>query len=481
MSKAIRKCLSFALALILIFGCVYISALAENEEISRVNCSIYADGAYGRGFCWSTKTKSASNVQIVKKADFDEDFSKAVTYSGSASLYRSRYSHKVAITDLEAGTEYIYRVGDASKDLWSENGKFITDDKDDSFSFITIADIQADSDEAFEISNLTAEAALKTMPEAEFSVCLGDYVNNNTNEEWDSYFNYFKNYNYSITQVPVAGNHDSSITNKLNTFCFNNMFCVDESRNQFLDGVYYSFDYGNAHFAVLNTNDMFPMSQAQRNWLINDMSNSNAEWKIILAHRSLYSAGKNINKPDTIIMRKVLIPIIDELGIDMFYAGHDHMYLRTAPVYADERADVTYITENYNGQDTVFALNPKGTIYTLPSTAGTKRYPVNKNAVSPILDVADSVFSTKEMGGCFCTTEIYGDKLIYKAYVVDDTTQEVTKVDEFAIKKTEKKECIEPTSLDESFTEALYKLPKNFMSAIAEMIISYIFLLIDMI
>ena len=481
MKKSFKKSFSFILAVLMVFSFSFLFSYAGNEEISRVNCSIFESGAYGRGFCWSTKTKSASNVQIVKKADFDEDFSKAVIYSGTCKLYRLRYSHKVSVTNLEAGTEYIYRVGDASKDFWSENGKFVTDDKDDSFSFITIADIQADSDEAFEISNLTAEAALKTMPEAEFSVCLGDYVNNNTNEEWDSYFNYFKDYNYSITQVPVAGNHDSSITNKLNSFCFENMFCVDESKNQWIDGVYYSFDYGNAHFAVLNTNDMFPMSQAQRNWLINDMSNSDATWKIILAHRSLYSAGKNINKPDTIVMRKVLLPIIDELGIDVFYAGHDHMYLRTPPVYADERTDVTYITENYNGQETTFALNPKGTIHTLPSTAGMKRYPVNEKAVSPILDVADKVFSTQTEGGCFCTTKIGGDKLIYKAYTVDDETQKITKVDEFAIKKTEKKECIEPTELSEELSTTLYEFPKNFLSAIADMIFSYVLLLIDMI
>ena len=40
------------------------------------------------------------------------------------------------------------------------------------------------------------------------------------------------------------------------------------------------------------------------------MNSSDAQWKIILMHRACYSAGKNINKPDTVIMRKRLLPII---------------------------------------------------------------------------------------------------------------------------------------------------------------------------
>jgi hypothetical protein len=114
-----------------------------------------------------------------------------------------------------------------------------------------------------------------------------------------------------------------------------------------------------------------------------------------MMHRSLYSAGKNINKPDTVIMRNMLLPIIDELGIDMVYAGHDHMYLRTTQVYGDAAVEnVEYIEEIVDGDTVKFAVNPEGTVHVLPSTAGTKRYVLNEDAMSPILDVADKAFST---------------------------------------------------------------------------------------
>ena len=113
--------------------------------------------------------------------------------------------------------------------------------------------------------------------------------------------------------MPVAGNHDGNITNKLNTFSFPSMFCLDTSANRSLEGVSYSFDWGNMHFAVLTTNDMYPMSQAQRNWFVNDLSSTDKQWKVVLMHRSLYSAGKNINKPDTVELRSDLLPLMDEL------------------------------------------------------------------------------------------------------------------------------------------------------------------------
>ena len=223
------------------------------------------------------------------------------------------------------------------------------------------------------------------------------------------------------------------------------------------------------------------MTQAQRNWLINDMKTSDATWKIILMHRALYSAGKNINKPDTVIMRNVLLPIIDQLDIDMVYAGHDHMYLRTTQVYGDAAVEgIEYVTETINGEEITFALNPEGTVYTLPSTAGTKRYSVNEDAMKPILDVADRAFSTNNLGGCFCVTEINGGDLIYKAYVVDDATQKITLVDTYAIRKTEAGKA-EESDLDDSLLASILRYDGNLISAIAGMLKTYFRMLLDLI
>jgi len=475
----IKKVIALSLCFMLLFGVS--SASASADEVKRVSCSMYGSGATGRGFCWYTLESGNSDLQLIKTADYDGTFDNAVSYSGTETLYRQQYSHQVAVTDLQPGTAYTYRVGDAEKNMWSDVCSFVTDDKDDSFSFITIADVQASSNENFAHSALTLKAALDTLPGAEFITNMGDYVNDNTNDEWDWYFDNFAFANNTVTGVPVAGNHDGNITNKLNTFNFINLFCLDKAHNRSLEGVYYSFDYGNAHFVVLNTNDMYPMSQAQRNWLINEMTNSTAMWKILLMHRSFYSAGKNINKPDTIVMRDVLLPIIDQLDIDLVISGHDHMYMRTTQVYGEKSVeDVEYVTEYFNGEETTFALDPEGTVYIIPSTAGTKRYSVNENAIDPIHQVAAVEFDTKSLGGCFATTEIDGGKLLFKAYVVNDDTNEITQVDSYAIMKTEAG-SLTPTHLDESIVSSVFAFLPDFLIGLTQMIFSYFKLLIQVI
>ena len=481
MNLTLKKTLSVILAVMMLFGTLAFGASAD--EVKRIACTMVENGASGRGFSWYTYENGASDLQIMKTEDFNGDFTGAMNYTGSTAKFRDQYFHKVYVNTLEAGTSYTYRVGDKSKNLWGEICTVTTDDGDSSFSFIVSADVQASSDENFREASETLRGAVATAPEAGFVALLGDYVNDNTNDEWDWYFSNFAFMNNAYTHVPVAGNHDGNITDKFNTNVFKNTFALDESDNQSLEGVYYSFDYGNAHIAVLNSNDLYPMSQAQRNWLINDMKSSDATWKFIFMHRALYSAGKNINKPDTVIMRNVLLPIIDELDIDMVYAGHDHMYLRTTHVYGDKAVEgVEYITETVDGVETKIAVNPEGTVHVLPSTAGTKRYGVNTDAMSPILDVAEKIFSTRddEVGGCFSVTEIDGGKLIYKAYIVDDETNEVRLIDTYGIIKEEGGKA-EDSDLDQSIMASIINYPVNFAKAIIDMLKSYFKMLFDLI
>ncbi len=481
MKNTLKKTLAIVLSVMMLFGTFAMGASAD--EVKRVACTMVEDGSYGRGFSWYTYENGASDLQIVKTEEFDGDFDGAKAYTGTVAKFREQYIHKVYVTDLEAGTSYTYRVGDAEKNLWSETCTVKTDDGDNKFSFIVSADVQASSDENFREASYTLEGALETAPDAGFIALLGDYVNDNTNEEWDWYFSNFAFMNNHYTHVPVAGNHDGNITNKFNTNVFKNTFALDESDNQSIEGVYYSFDYGNAHIAVLNTNDMYPMSQAQKNWLINDMKNSDATWKFIFMHRALYSAGKHFNKPDTVIMRNVLLPIIDELDIDMVYAGHDHMYLRTTQVYGDNAVkDIEYVTETINGEETTFAVKPEGTVYVLPSTAGTKRYGVNADATNPVVNVIAKIFSTSddEKGGCFTVTEIDGGKLIYKAYIVDDETKETRLVDTYAIMKDDTGKA-ESSNLDQSLMTSIMQYPLNLFMAIFEMLGSYFEMLFDLI
>jgi len=485
MKNISKRLLAVVLCLSLVFGASAMTTSAADTEdsVKRVSCTFNGDSQTSRGFCWYTLTKTKSDVQVVKASDFDGTFANAKTFSAdNAYKFRKQYCHKMVADGLEAGAEYKYRVGDASLDMWSDVGTFVTDDGDNTFSYITIADVQASSDGNFAQASETLKGAMKTCPDSEFTVNLGDFVNDDTNDEWDWYFDNFAFSNMNTTLAPIAGNHDGNITNKLNINVFNSTFNLSnpntDSKTNWVNGVYYSYDYGNAHFAVLNTNDMYPMTQSQRNWLINDMKSSDADWKIVFMHRACYSEGKNINKPDTIIMRDVLLPLFDELDIDMVCAGHDHVYYRSMQVEGDKAVEnVTYVTENYNGEEVTFAYNPDGAVHILPSTAGTKRYTVH-DAIYPIPDTCAFRLSTRDMGGCFTTTTIDGDKLIVKAYLVDDETQEITQIDQYAIKKDLGQNTAEESNLATDNASNVTNYVANFAEALVNMLFKYLFVLL---
>ncbi len=493
MKTTLRKSFAAVLALVMLFSCFAITTSAEETtgyDPIRINVTMYGDTQTQRGFTWYTEKPSDATVQLVDSLEYAASgFNNALTFTGSVSVFQDYYCHKVVATGLEPGTEYRYRVGSVDNDVWSVVGTFVTDDGDDSFSFIALADVQASSYENFYQASLVMDAAMEFTPDAEFVINLGDFVNDCTNEEWNWYGEAFENANTNLTLVPVAGNHEGNITNKLNVAWFNNMFNLlpGEGDLNGVNGTYYSFDYGDVHFTVLNSNDMYPMTDAQRNWIYNDITNSDAFWKVLLLHRAPYSAGKNINKPDTLAMRDTIIEIVDDTGVDMVLSGHDHMYFRTKQVAGDEVCeDTVYVTEKFNGVDTTFAVDPDGAVYILPSTAGTKRYGVNDGALGAVMNAADVYYTTRSekdengnetnpyAGGCFSNVEVCGDKLIYRAYVVDDDTQQVTLIDEYAIMKTEEAGSGEATDLPTGAIDTLDGSVLNFFTEILGLIIKYL-------
>lgn len=481
MKTTFKKSLAAMLAIIMLFSCFVVSSSAEETtgyEPLRITCTMHGDSQTQRGFAWFTSRVCDSSIQVVNAKEYRfTKWNNAETFEGSLSQWEGYYCHKVVLTDLEPGVEYRYRVGSADNNVWSGMGKFVTDDGDDNFSFIAIADVQASSLDNFQQAAKVMDAAMEYTPDAEFVVNLGDFVNDCTNDEWNWYGEAFEEANTSLTLVPVAGNHEGNITNKLNVGWFDTTFNLlpGEGDVNGINGTYYSYDYGDVHFTVLNSNDMYPMTESQRNWVYNDITSSDAQWKVLLLHRAVYSAGKNINKPDTLAMRDTIIDIVDATGVDMVLSGHDHMYFRTLQVKDDKVCeDTVYVTERHNGVDTTFAVNPDGAVYILPSTAGTKRYGVNEDAIQSVKDAADKSFSTRDWGGCFANVEVDGDKLVYRAYVVDDETLEVELVDEYGIKKTVKEADVEDTDLPTGFIDSLDGMVANTFTEILRLIVTYL-------
>ncbi len=401
----------------------------------RISVAVNGDPQTHKGITWYTAANTKSIVEIVDESG--NPVNAKISYE-DVFEFEGNYVHKALVKGLEAGKTYYYDVGDET--VRSAAGTFVTDNGDNAFNFIAIADIQAGNQENFDKGAKVAQAAFATVPDAEFMVNLGDFTDDSTNEEWNYYDNAMKAVNLGTTLVPIAGNHDG-----LGVWdWFNNMFCLDTSESvQNLNGVNYSFDYGNAHFAVLNTNDILSVSLSQLQWLKNDMNSTEKDWKIVLMHKSPYSLGKDAKWPDALYLQSSLTKVLAMCDVDLVMSGHDHQYLRTKP-----------LTNN--------KLDEDGTTFVLAGTAGAKRYEVRSFLANHYLKTdfiaamtiqkngygnywnGENWDSTKQtnIGGCFNTISVNGGNLTYNAYILSDEANEsgeqvVTNIDSFTLTKTE--------------------------------------------
>ncbi len=441
MSK-FKRVLSVFLCLAMIFTFCSVAVSADEEtvetgDIFRVSCCVNGDTKAQRGFCWYTKESCETKISIFEG---ETDVTDTLTLADVVSEeWEGYFMHKVLVKGLKADTVYTYRLY-GPENAYAD-GTFKTDNGDDKVEFIGIADVQAGNLGNFLKGARTAQAAIDTMPNADFMVTLGDYTDDSTNEEWDYNSIAFNEINRSVTQVPVAGNHDGfGVWN-----WFNNMFCVDTSESvQTLNGMNYSFDYGNVHFAVVNTNDFVAVSVPQLIWLKKDLMSTDADWKVVFMHKSPYSLGKDVKWPDTLYLQEALVSVLDDCNVDLVMSGHDHQYLRTKPLKNNK-------------------VNDDGTVYVLAGTAGSKRYEIREFILGHFMkeDMIAAMTVQKDgygnywdgtsfdnvketnIGGCFNTISVDGGKLTYTSYIIkdktnpDDETEEdvITVIDEFTIEK----------------------------------------------
>ena len=440
-----RKISALLLTLALLLGCLSLgvqAAPAGTSEPFRVVSTFYGEGA--QGFHWFTVENCASQVVIGGK-----------TYTGSSKKFQGYYAHSVVAKDLAPGTAYTYQIGNFAGTFKTDPGRGMP------VNFIVNGDVQASSEAEFAYSAATVNAAWEMFPGSGFGVALGDFTNNCDNEQWDMYFDAFQGNHAKGTLVPIAGNHDGD--GKLNWF--RSMFTLKEQRNMTnLSGVYYSFDYGDAHIAVLNSNDTYSMSMPQRHWLINDMKQTDAKWKLVFLHRGLYSAGAGARKFDVMLLRRALLPIIDDLGIDLVMYGHDHQYYRSEPVKDNKPAGAA-------SQSGSSYIDPKGTVYILPGAACSKRYELNPLRLPCVSECA----AVHEEPGkpMFTNISISDDMLTYKAYTYDPAADKSELYDTITLQKTQ---FSQPDPKYRPLrTDYITTLPKYFWNLILELLGTMVF------
>ena len=315
----------------------------------------------------------------------------------------TEYSYHAKAENLEPGTTYYYQLG-SEKGGMSKVGQFKTAAKEqDSFKFIHIGDTQV----AFWNENVynesayaadTFEQALKIAGDnVDFIVHGGDVVERGEIEdEWLDLTDQMEESLLSVPIVVAPGNHEDMTANRDGQdlpYLFNQHINQPITNEAVNSGSYFSFDYHNMHFILVNTEDNrlsadnfneTAIGMKQMEWLREDLEKSQQnpkDWTIVAQHKPIFSKSYWSFDQDIRRNRFDLQALFDEFNVDLVLQAHSHVLSRTLPLVQDLTSDhftktvvAEYTTEEKDGVE--HYISPQGTIYTLPNGAGTKSYEI---------------------------------------------------------------------------------------------------------
>jgi len=225
-----------------------------------------------------------------------------VTYEGAEKV------HSVEITGLGAGTRHDI---DMKKYGVDARVSFDTPPADPKpFSFVVFGDTRS----RHEVHKRIVSLIMKE--HASFVIHTGDLVGNgNSESDWTRFFEIERDLLRTAAFYPVLGNHER------NAKVYYEYFSFPEG-----NGRRYSFDWGTAHFAALDTNDSGEVSfHDDIRWLKNDLARNKKPLTFVVFHHPLYTAVES-RRGAAANLAAMLEPTLLAGRVTAVFGGHDHNY-----------------------------------------------------------------------------------------------------------------------------------------------------------
>ena len=252
--------------------------------------------------------------------------------------------YRCALENLKPESLYQFRIVAGERATSWQN---LRTAGDGAFQMIIFSDSQC---EHYEVWQKTADIADKNFPDAELIVVNGDLVDNGEAAyQWRAWHLAATKILSERTFAPVMGNHECYGVDWFNALPIGylDQFALPNNDSKKFGGYFYSFDYGAAHFFMLNTqfaelDALNPgLQDAQEYFFRRDAANFNRVWKIVFMHKDIYDYAQD--KFNDIADR--FLDLFDELEIDLVFTGHLHTYRNRGKIFARKKSarGTTYI------------------------------------------------------------------------------------------------------------------------------------------
>lgn len=243
-------------------------------------------------------------------------------------LVKAAY-HSVLVDELEAGTTYVYRVGDGSDDEnnWSEWFQIETPsaDENESFGFIYFGDAQ---NSVKSMWSRVIRKSYQMMPKVDFMLHAGDLINHSeSNREWGEWFHAGSYIHATVPSIMTPGNHEYK-NDTLSALWRPQFNLPKNGPSEKVSETCFALDYQNMKLVSIDALSLQSdenSRKAQVKWLDSVLASNTKKWITLTMHYPIYSTAEG---RDNTILREAIKPLIDKYKVDLVLQGHDHTYAR---------------------------------------------------------------------------------------------------------------------------------------------------------
>ena len=346
-------------------GCNEISdkkSLKNNLDVEFLRQIITSDSKNSRCVMWQVDSEMTAPLVEVRLKNSVESVKVSAVDSSFTDDGEKVLQYTAQIENLSPESDYEYRIidGESCTDFFE-----LKTPSEKKFKAIIFPDSQSAD---YDVWGKTARLAFEKNPDAEFFVNMGDIVDNGEDKnQWREWMEKVAEQMKKIPFVPIMGNHETYSRDWQVRFpvAYINYFAVPENGVKNFSRRFYSFDFGAAHFVVLDSQwdelEKFQpnLIETQKNWLREDLAKTSQAWKIALIHKDVLQYRIN-GRPERLEgfsdVGENFMPLFEKLNFDAVFTAHLHTYRN-------------------RGKLKNFVADESGPLYILTGLAGDVRYP----------------------------------------------------------------------------------------------------------